>query len=49
MRLRPFTPLIKSLLNQTYRPLVITHHGKSCAVLIDVEDYQKLLDKVQLL
>jgi len=37
------------LLNQTYRPLVITHHGKSCAVLIDVEDYQKLLDKVQLL
>lgn len=31
------------------RPLVITQHGKSSAVLIDVEDYQKLLDKIQLL
>lgn len=32
-----------------HRPLVLTQHGKSSAVLIDVEDYQKLLDKVQLL
>ena len=31
------------------RPLIITQHGKSSAVLIDVEDYQKLLDKIQLL
>ena len=31
------------------RPLVLTQHGKSYAVLIDVEDYQKLLDKIQLL
>jgi|SRR5690625_821546 len=31
------------------RPLILTQHGKSSAVLIDVEDYQKLLDKVQLL
>jgi len=31
------------------RPLVLTQHGKSTAVLIDVEDYQKLLDKIQLL
>jgi len=31
------------------RPLVLTQHGKSSAVLIDVEDYQKLLDKIQLL
>ncbi|MFY0697558.1 MAG: type II toxin-antitoxin system Phd/YefM family antitoxin [Balneola sp.] len=31
------------------RPLVITQHGKSSAVLIDVEDYQKMLDKIQLL
>jgi len=31
------------------RPLVLTQHGKSSAVLIDVEDYQNLLDKVQLL
>lgn len=32
-----------------HRPLVITQHGKSSAVLIDVEDYQKLLDKIQFL
>jgi prevent-host-death family protein len=31
------------------RPLVLTQHGKSSVVLIDVEDYQKLLDKIQLL
>lgn len=31
------------------RPLVITQHGKSSAVLIDVEDYQNMLDKIQLL
>lgn len=31
------------------RPLILTQHGKSSAVIIDVEDYQKLLDKVQLL
>jgi PHD/YefM family antitoxin component YafN of YafNO toxin-antitoxin module len=28
---------------------VLTQHGKSSAVLIDVEDYQKMLDKIQLL
>lgn len=32
-----------------HRPLILTQHGKSLAVLLDVEDYQKLLDKVQLL
>ncbi len=31
------------------RPLILTQHGKSSAVLIDVEEYQKLLDKIQLL
>lgn len=31
-----------------HRPLVLTQHGKSSAVLIGVEDYQKLLDKIQL-
>ena len=31
------------------RPIILTQHGKSSAVLIDVEEYQKLLDKVQLL
>lgn len=31
------------------RPLILTQHGKSSAVLMDVEDYQNLLDKIQLL
>ncbi|MEX0609656.1 MAG: type II toxin-antitoxin system Phd/YefM family antitoxin [Balneolaceae bacterium] len=31
------------------RPLILTQHGKSSAVLIDVEDYQKMIDKIQLL
>ena len=31
------------------RLLIFTQHGKSSAVLMDVEDYQNLLDKIQLL
>ncbi|MEX0844569.1 MAG: type II toxin-antitoxin system Phd/YefM family antitoxin [Balneolaceae bacterium] len=31
------------------RPLILTQHGKSSAVLIDVQDYQKMLDKIELL
>lgn len=31
------------------RPLILTQHGKSSAMLMDVEDYQNLLDKIQLL
>lgn len=32
-----------------HRPLILTQHGKSSAVLIDVEDYQNLLNTVSLL
>lgn len=35
--------------NKTKRPLVITQHGKSSAVLLDVREYEALLDKVELL
>lgn len=31
------------------RPLILTQHGKSSAVLLDVEDYQKLLNTIFLL
>jgi prevent-host-death family protein len=31
------------------RPLVLTQHGKSAAVLINVEDYQNLLNTIQTL
>lgn len=35
--------------NKTKRPLVITQHGKSSAVLLDVREYEGLLDKLELL
>jgi len=32
-----------------HRPLLITHHGKSAAVLLDVAQYEDLLDQIELL
>lgn len=34
---------------QNHRPLLITHRGKSAAVLLDVAQYEELLDQVELL
>ena len=34
---------------KTKRPLVITQHGKSVAVLVDVREYEALLEKVEIL
>ncbi len=42
------TNLIEQV-NKTKRPLVITQHGKSSAVLLDVREYEALLDKIELL
>jgi len=33
----------------TKRPIVITQHGKSSAVLMDVQEYELLLEKLELL
>ena len=33
----------------TKRPLVLTQHGKSAAVILDVSEYEALLDKIELL
>lgn len=33
----------------TRRPLVITHHGKSAAVLLGVTEYESLLQKMETL
>lgn len=33
----------------TKRPMVITQHGKSSAVILDVREYEALLDKLELL
>jgi prevent-host-death family protein len=35
--------------HKTKRPLVITQNGKSAAVLLDVDEYDKLLEKVELI
>ncbi len=34
--------------HRTHRPIVITHHGKSTAVLLDVGEYESLLDRIEL-
>jgi prevent-host-death family protein len=37
-----------SQVHNTKRPLVITQNGRSAAVLLDVEEYEKLLEKIEL-
>jgi antitoxin YefM len=34
---------------KTKRPVVITHHGKPAAVLLDVSEYEALMRKMELL
>ncbi len=34
---------------KTKRPLVITQHGKSAAILMDVKEYEALIEKIELL
>ena len=36
-------------IKETKRPLVLTQHGKSSVVLIDVAEYQSIIDKLELL
>lgn len=31
------------------RPLILTQHGKSAAVLVDVSEYQRMIDKIDLM
>jgi len=31
------------------RPIVLTQHGKSAAVLVDVSEYQRMIDKIDLM
>ncbi|MCK6619090.1 MAG: type II toxin-antitoxin system Phd/YefM family antitoxin [Calditrichaceae bacterium] len=42
------TALIRRI-SQTKRPLIITQKGKSAAVILDVAQYEALLDKLELL
>ncbi len=34
---------------KTKRPIVITQHGKSAAVMLDVTEYENLIEKIELL
>mgnify|MGYP001393548810 CR=1 FL=1 len=34
---------------KTKRPVVITHHGKSAAVLLDVTHYESIMDRIEAL
>ncbi|NOX89548.1 MAG: type II toxin-antitoxin system Phd/YefM family antitoxin [Calditrichaeota bacterium] len=34
---------------ETKRPLILTQHGKSSAVLLDVAAYQALIEKIEIL
>ena len=36
-------------IRKTKRPLVITQHGKNVAVIIDVTEYEALLEKLEVL
>ena len=36
-------------IKKEHRPLVITQHGKSSAVLLDVGDYENMIDTIELL
>lgn len=36
-------------MKEEHRPLVITQHGKSSAVLLDVSDYEKMVETLELL
>ena len=50
--LSEFRAHVTSCLNQirkTRRPIVITHHGKSAAVLLGVSEYEGLMNKMELL
>jgi prevent-host-death family protein len=38
-----------SQVRRTRRPVVITHHGKSAAVLLGVSEYEGLMNKMELL
>ena len=38
-----------SQLRDTRRPVVLTEHGRSAAVLLGISDYEALLDEVDLL
>lgn len=46
---RAHTSAVLDQVHATKRPVILTQHGRSAAVLLDVEVYEDLLDEVALL
>ena len=46
--LRANAAAIVQQVRDTKRPLVLTQHGRGAAVLLDVNEYEKLLEKLEL-
>ncbi len=36
-------------IKRTKRPVVLTQHGRSAAVMLDVAEYEKILERIELL
>lgn len=43
------TSTLLARLRTNKRPIVLTQHGRSAAIVLDVEEYESLLDKIALL
>ena len=46
---RTNTATLIDQVRKTKRPLVLTQHGRSTAVVLDVSEYERLLEKLELL
>ncbi|GBD86976.1 phd_YefM [bacterium BMS3Abin03] len=46
---RANTAALIEQVRSTKRPMVITQHGKSSAVILDVQEYESLIEKIELL
>ena len=46
---RAHTSAVIAQVHSTKRPLILTQHGRSAAVLLDPEVYESLIDEIELL
>ena len=46
---RSHTSAVLEQVQKTKRPVILTQHGRSAAVLLDVEAYEALIDEVALI
>lgn len=46
---RSHTAAFVKKVRETKRPMILTQHGRSAAVLLDVAEYEALVEKVELL